>query len=197
MQPKTFIFIGKLQNEAEIDYDKILRTFDELLKPYIFVEKTSESGIIEDSVNESDDFTFQVQTPKLPTKRDYSIEEKAIDLDIRHTLLQEALIKKLRETHGHDDVSPEHPIRGKKIDVVLKTGDEFVFYEIKTSGSAKACIRDALGQLMEYAYWPGKRNASSIVVVGEDAIDDKTADYLQYLNSSFALPLQYEQIAID
>ena len=92
---------------------------------------------------------------------------------------------------------PEHPIGSKKIDVVLKNGNEVIFYEIKVSGSAKACIRDAIGQLMEYAYWPDRRNANLLVVVGEEAIDDKTAKYLQYLNNSFSLPIQYEQISID
>lgn len=197
LEPKTFIFIGKLQKENDIDFDKILATFDELLKPYIFVEKTKASGIIEDDRNENDDFAFQVQTPKLPTTRAYSIEEKAINLDIRHTLIQEALIKKLRATYGDNNVSPEHPIGGKKIDVVRKDGDDFIFYEIKMSGSAKACIRDALGQLMEYAYWPGKRNASSLVVIGEEAIDNKTTTYLKYLTKVFSLLIHYEQITID
>jgi len=50
---------------------------------------------------------------------------------------------------------------------------------------------------MEYAYWPGKRNASSLVVIGEEAIDDKTTKYLKYLTNVFSLPVHYEQITID
>jgi hypothetical protein len=197
LKPKTFIFIGKLQPENLIDFDKILTTFDELLKPYIFVEKTAESGIIEYEINENNEFNFEVKSPKLPMKRDYSIEERSINLNIRHTLIQEELIKKLREKYGYSNVSPEHPIGSKKIDVVLKNGNEVIFYEIKVSGSAKACIRDAIGQLMEYAYWPDRKNANLLVVVGEEAIDDRTAKYLQYLNNSFSLSIQYEQISID
>ena len=197
LKPKTFIFIGKLLPKNGIDYDKILTTFDELLKPYIFVEKTGESGIIEDEINENNEFNFEVRTPKLPMKRDYSVEERPINFDIRHTLIQEELIKKLREKYGYSNVSPEHPIGSKKIDVVLKNGNKFIFYEIKVSGSAKTCIRDAIGQLMEYAYWPDRRNANLLVVVGEEAIDDKTSKYLKYLNESFRLPIQYERISID
>lgn len=197
LKPKTFIFIGKLQSENEIDFGKILITFDELLKPYIFVEKTRESGIIEYDIDENEEFNFEVKTPKLPTKRDYSIEERSINLNIRHTLIQEELLKKLKEEYGSSNVSPEHPIGSKKIDVVVKNGNEVIFYEIKVSGSAKACIRDAIGQLMEYAYWPDRRNANLLVVVGEEAIDDRTAKYLKYLNNTFGLPIQYEQISID
>lgn len=47
LKPRTFIFIGKLQPENKIDLKKVLKTFDELLIPYIFVEKSENSGIIE------------------------------------------------------------------------------------------------------------------------------------------------------
>lgn len=197
LKPKTFIFIGKLQPKNAIDYDNILVTFGELLKPYIFVEKSDESGIIEYEMDENNEFNFEVKSRKLPKNRDYSLEERSVNLNIRHTLIQEELIKKLREKYGNNNVSPEHPIGSKKIDVVLKNGNEFTFYEIKISGSAKACIRDAIGQLMEYAYWPDRRNANSLVVVGEEAIDDKTSIYLKYLNNNFCLPIHYEQISID
>ncbi|KMQ52209.1 hypothetical protein CHISP_0890 [Chitinispirillum alkaliphilum] len=193
----TFIFIGKLLPENKIDYDEVLKTYDELLKPYVFVEKNVNSEIIEYGMNEDNAFNFELKTRKLPRKRDYTIEEKSINLAVRHTLVQEKLIQILCEKYGADNVSPEHPISGKKIDVVLKNGKTIVFYEVKICGSAKACIREALGQLMEYSYWPNRKNADLLVVVGEEEIDSKTAKYLKYLNSVFSLPIQYESISIN
>lgn len=58
----------------------------------------------------------------------------------------------LCEKYGYENVSFEHRIGGKKIDIVLRDNNSFVFYEIKSNNSAKACIRDAIGQLLEYAY---------------------------------------------
>ena len=107
------------------------------------------------------------------------------------------MIKKLETRYGSENVSVEQAINGKKIDIVLRSGNSYHFFEIKTSGSAKACIRDAIGQLMEYAYWPGKINAEKLVVVGEDAIDDKTEDYLSFVRDQFSLPIEYEQVEIE
>ena len=130
LKPKTFIFIGKLQPKNAIDYDKILSTYDNLLKPYIFVEKSGESGITEYEMDENNEFNFELKPRKLPKNRDYSLEERSVNLSIRHTLIQEELIKKLKEKYGHNNVSPEHPIGSKKIDVVLKNGNKFTFYEV-------------------------------------------------------------------
>jgi hypothetical protein len=48
---------------------------------------------------------------------------------------------------------------GGRIDLVVRTGEGYEFYEIKTYGSARACIREAIGQLLEYAMWPGAEPA--------------------------------------
>jgi hypothetical protein len=197
LKPSTFIFIGKLLPDNKINYKDILTTFDKLLKPYIFVEKNDDSEIVEFELGEESEFNFEPKARKLPRNRDYTLEEKAINLNVRHTLVQEKLIKLLCEKYGHSNVSPEHPIGGKKIDVVLRKGDMIIFYEIKMSGSAKACIRDAIGQLLEYAYWPNRRNADLLVIVGEEEIDFKTAKYLGHLRDNFNIPIQYEQITVN
>ncbi|HUI91139.1 MAG TPA: hypothetical protein VLX68_02725 [Chitinivibrionales bacterium] len=193
----TFIFIGKLVDEKKIDLRQILQTYDELLKPYVFVEKVDNSEIIEFEQNEDGEFSFEVKKRKLPKNREYTLESKSINLSVRHTLVQEKLMEILCKKFGYENVSAEHQIGGKKIDIVLKDGNKYVFYEIKMNGSAKACIRDAIGQLMEYAYWPNKQNADSLVVVGEEEIDSKTEVYLKHLNNKYNLPIQYEQISIN
>jgi hypothetical protein len=85
---------------------------------------------------------------------------------------------------------------GTRIDVVVRQGNEFWFYEIKTAQSPRACLREALGQLPEYAFWPGAQAASRLIVVGESAIDDDGSEYLRRLRDRFGLPIEYEQISI-
>jgi len=193
---KTFIFIGKQAPIDDILYSSILNTFDELLTPYIYVEKEEGSGIIEYELKTADVFTFNTATRQLPQSREYTTERRAVDLEVRHSTIQEKLAIALIEQWGKEHVSIEQVVFGKKIDVVLKSGTEFDFYEIKTCGSAKACIREALGQLMEYAYWPSCENATNLIVVGEEAIDRKTVEYLRLLNNKFGIPIRYEQIPV-
>jgi len=200
---RTFIFVGKIINTdngdiskiTSADYHAILATFDELLIPYIYVEKNT-SSIIEYEQNAESKFTFDPKKRQLPQSRQYTSEEKSVNLEIRHSLIQEKLINQLSEEWGAENVSAEQTVFGKKIDLVLKRGVEFDFYEIKTCGSAKACIREAIGQLLEYAYWPSVENAMNLIVVGEEAIDIKTVHYLKFLQDKFSLPIRYEQIQI-
>lgn len=196
LRPNTFIFIGKLQNAKHINYKAILGSFDELLKPYVYVEKTAAAGIIEDEIDTNDQFRFDPKKTRLAQRRSYTLEQKSVDLSVRHSLIQQKMSKRLEKKYGSKNVSVEQFFCGKKIDIVLRVGDSYHFFEIKTSGSAKACIRDALGQLMEYAYWPGRVNADKIVVVGEEKIDEKTKNYLSFVRNKYSLPIEYHRIKI-
>ncbi|MGC1784471.1 MAG: hypothetical protein WA708_18245 [Acidobacteriaceae bacterium] len=75
---------------------------------------------------------------------------------------------------------------------VLQNG-EYAYFEIKTGLSAQSCIREALGQLLEYSYWPGAEKATRLVIVGEPPFDKKAKAYLETLRKQFSLPLEYRQ----
>lgn len=194
----TFIFIGKVIPINKIDFNEILKTYDELLTPYIFVENDNSTEVLDHlELGKSTTFNFEVKNRKLPKIRDYTIEEKSINLNIRHTLVQEKLYKILVDKYGYENVSLENRIGWKKIDIVLKVGKVIIFYEIKMNNSAKDCIRDAIGQLMEYAYWPNNKNADLLIVVGEEELDIDTSKYLKHLKDKFNIPIQYESVTID
>ncbi|MDB5617862.1 hypothetical protein [Tardiphaga sp.] len=73
-----------------------------------------------------------------------------------------------------------------------RAANEFWYYEIITAYSPRACLREAIGEIMEYAYWPGAQEASRLIICGEAALDDEGAAYLRHLNERFRLPFAYE-----
>ena len=79
--------------------------------------------------------------------------------------------------------------------VLRRSADEFWHHEIKTALSPRACIREALGQVMEYAYWPRANEATRLIICDETALDEDGAAYLKTLQERFRLPVAYEQIA--
>lgn len=79
------------------------------------------------------------------------------------------------------------------MDVVVRRGGNFWFYEIKTAMSARACIREALAQLLEYSFWPGAQQAEKLIIVGEPSLDEQSEQYLAMLRKQFSLPLEYHQ----
>ena len=87
--------------------------------------------------------------------------------------------------------------RGSRLDVVVKLGERFHIYEIKTSQSARACMREALSQLLEYSFWPGVQEAEQLIIVGEPPLDKDAGEYLSILRSRFALPLYYQQFNVS
>jgi len=100
--------------------------------------------------------------------------------------------------HGKEAVGTEcNNGAGSRLDVVVKLQERFHIYEIKTSQSARACIREALSQLLEYSYWPGVQEAERLIIVGEPPLDKDAGEYLGTLRSRFALPLYYCQFDVS
>ena len=61
--------------------------------------------------------------------------------------------RQLASQYGKDNVGAENASGiGTRIDVLVRRGNEYWFYEIKTAQSPRACLRQAVGQLLEYAF---------------------------------------------
>jgi len=191
----NFIFLGKLTDSSDINYKEILSTFDAMLPIYEYVMTETDGGTLKETTKS---FEFTKTNPKPSKKHSYFREQIAVDVDARHYAVQEKLYKQLSETYGEKYVSKEHPIFGRnKIDIAVKNDTEYFFYEIKITSTARECIRQAMGQILEYGYYPGKKNADKLIIVGEHEPDQSTDQYLKFLGSSFGLSLEYLKIKAD
>ena len=110
-----------------------------------------------------------------------------------HNSMQDKIYAQLVEEVGKPNVGTEWARSGRtRIDVAVQQGEgRYVFYEIKTGSTAKSCIRDALSQLMEYAYWPEVENVSKLVIVAPAELREEGRAYLKYLRKKFNLPVWY------
>ncbi len=115
-----------------------------------------------------------------------------------HNELQTALYNALVKIHGNDCVRTELPTGlGTSIDLVVKTATFCWFYEIKVAKSLKACIRQALPQLLEYAYWRDDTDvADRLYIASKFAMTKDANAFIELLRSRFDLPLYYEQIKL-
>jgi hypothetical protein len=80
---------------------------------------------------------------------------------------------------------------GGKIDMIGWKGNKATFFEIKTYPCAKACIREALGQVLEYAMYPGDSRADKLVIVSQNKTTASDQDYIQHLRQTLNLKLEY------
>jgi hypothetical protein len=110
-----------------------------------------------------------------------------------HNRMQTKLYKQLCSEIGKKFVGTEIPAgNGRLIDLVTQRDAKYQFYEIKTAITAQACIRQALSQLLEYAYWRKDEVAiSELIIVGPVEITSHAKMYLDKLRRNFNLPLSY------
>jgi hypothetical protein len=188
----VFVFLGGIGSSDSIDYAAILDTLDALLPLWEYAE--SEEGVAPPPSDEP------------PLRRRLSNRaattgtrsELSLNIDLRHNVIQKRLLELLIEEHGEESVGLEFEQKGGgRVDAIVLTRSERMLYEIKTATSARACIREALGQLLDYGCWPGRVQATRLIIVGTGPRTREAAAYLERLSGLVPLTIDYRQVAID
>lgn len=106
-----------------------------------------------------------------------------------HVKLQNALHRCLVKQYGKAAVDYEKNF----VDLTLREPSRITFFEIKTAVTAKACVREAVGQLLEYGHYAEQSKASSLVVVGAATSTASDKAYLAHLRQLYSLPISYRR----
>ena len=119
---------------------------------------------------------------------------KPVEYTPEHARMQAKLMTELQSEFGREHVCREQDF----VDVRVETPDSLIFYEIKTDLDPSAVIRQALGQILEYAYYPGRpgRPPDRLVIVGRSQLRPQDAEYLEKLKQDFRLPLDYRVVSV-
>ena len=112
--------------------------------------------------------------------------------------MQTKLYEQLVGLHGVDCVGTENESgSGTAIDLVVQTTKFRWFYEIKTADSVRICIRQAIPQLLEYAYWQRDINrVDKLIIVGPVDLTTDGEAYLKFLRDTFNVQLHYESCVV-
>jgi len=84
------------------------------------------------------------------------------------------------------------------VDIGVHTDTDLVLFEIKSDLDPRAVIRQALGQLLEYAFHPRHQHKVPVrllVIVGRSQLTAADQDYLKRLQTKFSLPLEYRVVS--
>ncbi len=191
----TFLFWGKLSKRDEANPREVLFLFDRLLILYEYTEGNKPLTTV--SANLKNGFQFKSGAT---LKADFAIQSTKSStrtIQLRHNKLQKALFELLASQFGEGNVGEENDTgRGSRIDLVVRNGNEHIYYEIKTYPDIRTCIREAISQLMEYSYWPGGNSCERMIIVSENPITADAKHYLETLRNSFRLPIYYQQLDV-
>jgi hypothetical protein len=116
------------------------------------------------------------------------------EYDPYHDMMQNCLFKLLSTgLEGYNNVK----IEKGRVDIKAKTqAGNWHYFEIKTD-SPKLSIRKALGQVMEYAYFPSSGRAERLIIIADEEPSDETLKYLRFIRAKFGLPIYYRALDIE
>ncbi len=149
--------------------------------------------------NENNAFTFNPDsTPNnsndtTGTPTTYTQEAKLVEVKHLHNIISSALYDDLSKKFGDKHVSRENDTGfGTRVDIVVELENTYTFYEIKTYIPIKCSIREAIGQLLEYSYWPNRNNAKELVIVTPKLSESKSENgitYIKHLRETLHIPI--------
>ena len=149
---------------------------------------------IDDNINEFDINSGNdgKRKQKGKTKRKYKSFDK--ELELKHNQLSDSFLRYLRHTFKNDKVKRECKASvGCRVDIVRETKKGNIFYELKTYNHLITCFRYAIGQLLEYVYYPNVKNAGQLVVVSDLPANRVDKGYLKHLRKVLGINLRYIQ----
>jgi hypothetical protein len=193
----NFIFMGKFGPLDAIAATEVLDCFQDLLELYCFVEAPiDESGKYPQQVDDVIPFLFQERLSVGATETSTDRPARCISVALRSNQIKQRLSEMLRQSAA-GKLGDEIPSgNGGRIDLVcLLPSGEHDFYEIKPSTHARNAIREALPQLLEYAYRQGGREARRLVIVSQASLDLISGAFLEALRKK-GLPIYYEQVPL-
>lgn len=155
-------------------------------------------------MDKSGDFEFELDEEGNIETLDTSIIYRTnnageVLIDPLHKRIQNAVCKILQNDYVHLYLEKESEKGSKqKIDMkgILKDSTEWHYFEIKTY-SAKKCIREALGQILEYACYPSTLRAKKLFIIGPEKPDEKDHAYLEMLRNKYNLPVWFRWYSFE
>jgi hypothetical protein len=118
----------------------------------------------------------------------------AVQCTPEHARMQKKLMIELEAEYPRDQIRREEDF----IDVSVRTADHLILFEIKSDLNPRTVIRQALGQILEYAYHPARNHnlPVKLVIVGRCRLTNEEETYLNRLTRDFNLPIEYRVISL-
>jgi hypothetical protein len=194
VSPGHFIFIGRHVPTSLINISEVLETFDELLPIYRFVEGHPDSFIsLREELSELG-FVERFEVPQGGiTNRAI---QRATSIDLKSRRLTVALRDILKDEDPTARFGTEIPSgSGGRIDLVVKTVDGFFdLYEVKPAVAARHAIRQALPQLLEYAFRSESPKVRNLYIASDANLDVVSEKFLRRLQDR-NLPVYYRHVS--
>ena len=112
-----------------------------------------------------------------------------------HNIIQNSFYHYLRQTYPDDSITSEY---GGQVDILRENESEMWFYEIKPIENVGSCLREAIGQLIDYSFKYRDHRKVKLVAVGMGDINSPNAlAYLNHYEESLNVDIEYMKHIVD
>lgn len=123
-------------------------------------------------------------------KLENSFERNAsagVKVNLIHNRIQNRFMKYLEKTYPNDKRKGEK----KRIDAMRESNKEIFIYEIKPFESVYSCIREGIGQLIDYAHQVNSKKEIRIIIVGPNEPEQIDKDFINAVRSIVQIHFSY------
>ena len=159
--------------------------------PKTWIERLN--GFIEREISANKiQFNHGLHISEENNKRTGTPEE--VKVKFTHNSIMSQLYHELCIEYGSENVGTENKIGNKKIDVVVRTDKGFDIYEIKSDIDPRNCVREAMGQILDYAYFECKDKIGKMTIVGPTEETREVKDYLTKFRDKNGIEIYYRNV---
>jgi len=148
------------------------------------------SEIVFATDNEDD----ETEGNKKNTNKRKKVFNSDCEYDPYHDQMQNAIFELLKTSEY--DYKKVYIEKGR-VDIKAKTKQgTWHYFELKTD-NPKQSIRKALGQILEYAYFPDTEKAEKLIIIADEEPNEDVKKYLDHIRNKFELPISYRHFNIE
>lgn len=142
------------------------------------------------TINDDD----ETEGNKKNTNKRKKVFNSDCEYDPYHDQMQNAIFELLKTSeYDYKKVF----IEKGRVDIKAKTQqDRWHYFELKTD-NPKQSIRKALGQILEYAYFPDTEKAEKLIIIADEEPNDAVIKYLDHIRDKFDLPISYRHFNLE
>ncbi len=182
--------------EFDIFLDKYIEIMNYIASAHININPLLKNKYEEDAYDKEDEFYSEFIKGKIPNckyvrKKIRKIIENYSNV---HSTIQTKIVDFYRKKKWNIRVETFDDTNVRvRVDVVVRNKKEVIFFEVKPYLRARQCIREALGQLLEYSlyYNINKIKATKLVVVGPNKPQKEDGLYLKKIRDIHKIPIWY------
>ena len=110
-------------------------------------------------------------------------------IEASHNKLQQEFYNNLVDKYGPEKVKMEDNF----VDIKLIERNKITYFEVKPYSTASDCIKEALGQVLDYLWKDraSKKDESKIVVVGPSPPTNIEKKYIKFLKTNLEIEFDY------